>query len=79
MSLVGLGLALPLLAIYFLFFTESGWLRTVGGVYLGFFFVASVIYAFQSTEPLPHLITTGLIALLVYFAYSISRKWKDWP
>ncbi len=67
------------LAIYFLFLTESGWLRIVGGAYIIFFFVASVISAFRSTEPLLRLVFPALIALLMVFAYSIRAKWKNWP
>jgi hypothetical protein len=76
---VGAGFGLLALAIYFLFLTESGWLRIIGGLYVSFFFVVSVIAAFQSTEPLMHLIVPGIIALLMVYANSIRAKWKDWP
>ncbi len=76
---VGAGFVLLALAIYFLFLTESGWLRIMGGLYVGFFFVVSVITAFRSTEPLMHLIVPGLIGFLMLFAYSIRTKRKDWP
>ncbi len=66
-------------AIFLLFFTESGWLRIICGLYIGIFFVVSVIAAFQSTEPLQQLVFPGLFALLMYFAYSIRSKWKNWP
>jgi hypothetical protein len=78
MSLYGPSVLLAL-AIFFLFFTESGWLRIICGLYIGIFFVVSVIAAFQSTEPLQHLVFPGLFALLMYFAYSIRSKWKNWP
>ena len=70
---------LLVLAVYFLFLTESGWLRIIGGLYLGFFFVIAVIDALQSTEPLQHLFVPGLIGVLMYFAYTIRSKWKNWP
>jgi hypothetical protein len=76
---VGAGFGLLVLAIYFLFLTESGRLRIIGGLYVSFFFVVSIIAAFQSTEPLIHLIVPGFIALLMVFANSIRTKWKDWP
>jgi hypothetical protein len=76
---VGAGFGLLVLAIYFLFLTESGWLRIISGLYVGLFFVASIIAAFRSTEPGLHLIVPGLIAFLMYFAYSIRAKWKGWP
>ena len=68
-----------MLAIYFLVFAESGWLRILGGLYAGLFFVVSIVAACQSTEPLLHLIFPGLIVLLMVFACSIRAKWKDWP
>ena len=66
------------LAIYFLFFTESGWLRIIGGLYVGLVFVVSVIAAFQSDEPLLHLFVPVLIAVLMVFANSIRKNWKNW-
>jgi len=71
--------ALLVLAVYFLFLTESGWLRIIGGLYLGLFFVLSIIAAFQSSEPLLHLFVPGLIAVLMVFANSIRKNWKNWP
>jgi hypothetical protein len=76
---VGTGFGLLVLAIYFLFLTESGWLRIIGGLYVGFFFVVSIIAAFRSTEPLMRLVVPGLIGLLMVFAYRIRTIWKDWP
>jgi len=76
---VGAGFGLLVLAIYFEFFIESGWLRIVGGLYIGLFFVLSVVAAFRSTEPGLHLIVPGLMAFLMFFAYSIRSKWKGWP
>ena len=76
---VGAGFGLLVVAIYFLFLTESGWLRIIGGLYVGFFFLVSIIAAFRSTEPLMHLVVPSLIALLMVFAYRICTMWKDWP
>ena len=76
---VGAGLGLLVLAIYCLFLTEATWLRIISGLYITFFFVVSIIAAFQSTEPGLHLIVPGLIAFLMVFAYSIRSKPKDWP
>jgi len=75
----GGGFALLVLAIYCLFFTESGWLKIIAGAYLAFFFVVSIIAAFQSTEPLLHLAIPSLVACLIFYAYSINKKWKGWP
>jgi len=75
----GAGFGLLVLAVYFLFLTESGWLRIIGGLYVAFFFVVSIIAACQSTEPFMHLIIPGLIALLMVFAYNIRNIWKNWP
>jgi len=76
---VGSGFGLLVLAIYFLFFTENKWLRIFGGLYIAFFFVVSIIAAFESAEPLMHLIIPCLIALVMIFAYNISNMWKGWP
>ena len=75
----GAGLVLLALAIYCVFFTESAWLKIIGGAYIVFFFVLSIVAAFQSTEPFLHLVLPGLFALLILFAYSINNKWKGWP
>jgi len=76
---VGAGFGLLVLAIYFVFLTESGWLKIIGGVYIAFFFVLSIVAAFQTEEPLLHLAVPGLFALLMVFAYSIRGMWKNWP
>ena len=76
---VGAGFGLLVLAIYSLFLTEGGWLRIISGLYIGFFFIVSIIAACRSTEPGLHLIVPGLIAFLMFFAYCIRNKWKDWP
>jgi hypothetical protein len=75
----GGGFVLLALAIYCVFFTESGWLKIICGSYIAFFFVVSIIAAFQTTEPLLHLAIPGLFALLILFAYCINDKWKGWP
>ncbi len=76
---VGGGFGLIVLAIYFLFFTESGWLRIIGGLYVVFFFVVSIIAACLSDEPLLRLGIPGLVALLMVVAYNIRNIWKGWP
>jgi len=76
---VGAEFGLLVLAIYFVFLTESGWLKVIGGAYIVFFFVLSIVAAFQTTEPLLHLVIPGLFALLIFFAYTIRNKWKNWP
>lgn len=76
---VGAGFGLLVLAIYFVFLADGGWLRIVAGLYIGLFFVLSVIAAFRSTEPGLHLIVPALMAFLMYVAYSIRSKWKNWP
>jgi len=76
---VGAGLGLLVLASYCVFLTESGWLRIIGGLYIGLFFVLSVIAAFQSTEPALHLVIPGMMAFLMLFAYSLRSRWKGWP
>ena len=76
---VGAGFGLLVLAIYFVFLTENRWLRIVGGLYIGLFFVLSIVAAFRSTEPALHLIIPGLMAFLMLFAYNLRSKWKDWP
>jgi hypothetical protein len=75
----GGGFVLLVLAIYCVFFTESGWLKLIGGAYIAFFFIVSIIAAFQSTEPLLNLAIPGLVAGLIFYAYSINKNWKDWP
>jgi hypothetical protein len=72
-------LVLLVLAIYALFMTDGGWPRVIGGLYIGCFFVVSIIAAWQSPEPLLHLVVPGLFVILMVFAYSIGNKWKDWP
>ena len=67
------------LAIYVVFLTEARWLRIIGGLYLGLFFVLSIIDAVRSPEPGLHLIVPGLMAVLMFFAYCLRNKWKDWP
>ena len=67
------------LAIYFVFFPESTWLKVIGGAYLIFFFVVSIVAAFQTTEILLHLVVPGVVAFLVFLAYCINSKWKNWP
>jgi hypothetical protein len=76
---VGAGLGLLVLAIYLVFLTESGWCRVIGGLYIVLFFVLSIIDAFQSPEPALHLVIPGLIAFLIYFAYTLRNKSKGWP
>jgi hypothetical protein len=76
---VGAGFGLLVLAIYFVFLTETGWLKIIGAAYIIFFFVVSIVDVFQSEEPLLHLVIPGLFALLILFAYSIRNKWKGWP
>ena len=79
MTALGGALWLVVLAVYFVFFTESTWLKVIGGAYIIFFFVVSIVAAFQTTEILLHLVFPGLAALLVLFGYSINSKWKNWP
>ena len=76
---VGAGFGLLVLAIYFVFLTENGWLKIIGSLYLALFFVVSIVAAFRSIEPALHLIVPCLIAFLVFCAYKIRSKWKDWP
>jgi hypothetical protein len=75
----GAGLGLLVLAVYFVFFTESGWLKFIGGAFIILFFVLSVIDAFQSSDPGLHLVIPGLFAALIFTAYGISRISKGWP
>jgi hypothetical protein len=75
----GAGFGLLVLAIYLVFLTENGWLRMMGGLYLGFFFLLSFVAAIRSTEPALHLAIPGFTALLMLFAQSIRSKWKNWP
>lgn len=65
---VGAGFGLLVLAIYLVFFTETGWFRIIGGLYIGLFFVLSIVAAFKSTEPALHLIVPCMMALLMFFA-----------
>ena len=67
------------LAVYFVFLTENRWLQIIGGLYIGLFFVASIVAAFRSTEPVMHLVIPCLMALLMFFAYKIRGMWKNWP
>jgi hypothetical protein len=75
----GAGFGLLVVAIYFLFLTESRWPRIISGLYVGLFFLVAVVDACQSAEPLLYLLVPGLFAVLMVFAYSIRAKWKDWP
>jgi hypothetical protein len=76
---VGAGFGLLILAIYVLFFSETGWLRFVGGAYITLFFVVCIIDALRRPDPLVHLVVPGLIAVLMVIASSIRSKWKNWP
>jgi hypothetical protein len=68
---VGAGFGLLVLAIYFAFLAENRWHRIIGSLYIGLFFVLSVIAAFQSTEPGLHLVIPGLPAIVMLCAYGI--------
>jgi hypothetical protein len=75
----GGGLVLLAGAVYLLFFSERTWLRVICGAYVGLVLVLSIVAAFRSAEVLKGLVVPGLIALLLLFASSIRRSWKNWP
>jgi hypothetical protein len=75
----GGGLVLVAGAVYLLFFFERTWVRVICGAYVGLVLLLSTMAAFRSAEVLNGLAVPGLIALLLLFASSIRRSWKNWP
>jgi len=66
-------------AVYLLFFSQRTWLRVICGAYVGLVLILSIVAAFRSAEVLMGLVVPGLIVLLLLFASSIRRNWKNWP
>jgi O-antigen/teichoic acid export membrane protein len=75
----GGGLLLVAGAVYLLFFSERTWLKIICGAYIAVVLLSSIEAVFRSGEPMKMLIVPGLIVILVLFAFSVRRKWKDWP